>query len=139
MEFIRRNTDYALRALAFMGKRPQGDIHLVSEVARETDVPENFLRKISQKLYRAGILNSHRGPKGGFSLAKEPESVTVLEVMEALQGPVVVNRCFLSRETCPNFADCDLRRNLVGVQQSMLELFDEVTVARLATEISRGR
>lgn len=139
MEFIRRNTDYALRALVQMGKRPLGEIHLVSTVARETDVPEDFLRKILQKLYRAGILKSHRGPKGGFSLAKEPESVTVLEVMEALQGPVVVNRCFLGRKACPKFTQCDLRENLMGVQQNMLELFNGVTVARLATEISRGR
>lgn len=137
MEFIRRNTDYALRALVLIGKSPHGEVHMVSEVARKTDVPENFLRKIFQKLYRAGILKSHRGPKGGFSLAKEPDKVTVLEVMEALQGPVVVNRCFLGRKACPNFAECDLRGNLLGVQQNVLELFNGVTVARLATEISR--
>jgi len=131
MEFIRRNTDYALRALVHLAQKNREEIIFIRTIADEENVSEDFLRKIFQTLGEAGIVNSHRGPKGGFSLAKAPGSITVLEVMEALQGPVAINRCFLGKDSCSNFSRCALKDKLISVQQGMLDFLSSVTVADL--------
>jgi Rrf2 family protein len=131
MEFIRRNTDYALRALVHLAQKKQEDVVFVRTIAKEENVSEDFLRKIFQTLTEAGIVNSHRGPKGGFSLAKAPGEITVLEVMEALQGPVVINRCFLGKDYCSNFSRCELKDRLIGVQKGMLNFLNSITIAHL--------
>lgn len=134
MEFIRRNTDYGIRALVYMSKRPKDHIFLVKHLAQEAEVSDEFLRKILQKLANVGIVKSHRGPQGGFSLAKDPEKITVLEVMEVLQGPVAINRCFLGKSACPNYSTCEIKDNLTGAQREMLEILDRITIADLAGE-----
>lgn len=130
MEIIRRNTDYALRALVYLAKM-QGNPVFVRKVAEEVNVSEDFLRKIFQKLTDAGVVRSHRGPKGGFSIGKTVETITVLEVMETLQGSVAINKCFLGKDTCENFDSCELKDKLVGVQQGLLDFLSGVTIAQL--------
>ncbi len=131
MEIIRRNTDYALRALVHLAQSKRREIIFVRTIAQEQNVSEDYLRKILQTLAEVGLVQSHRGPKGGFSIAKAPEAITVLEVMEALQGPVVVNRCFLGNDSCSNFDVCQLKDRLTGVQKGLLDFLDSVTIAHL--------
>ena len=134
MELIRRNTDYALRALVLMAKDRTGDVYVVTRLANEARVPEDFLRKTLQRLDKAGIIESKRGPKGGFQLSKDPARISVLDVMEAVQGPLAVNRCFLKDIGCDNFNRCELKEKLIGAQQHMVDLFKSVTIRELAAE-----
>lgn len=136
MELIRRNTDYALRALILMAKEKQDRMYQITRLADAARVPEGFLRKTFQRLDKAGIIGSRRGPKGGFSLAKRPGDITVLEVLEAVQGPLAVNKCFLEGLGCANYDRCRLKDGLVGAQESMIALFNSVTIEQLATGIS---
>ena len=85
MEIIRRNTEYAIRGLVRLSANP-GLVQSAWEIADSQDVPVEFLQKIMQKFVKRGIVNSHRGAQGGFSLAKEPGQVTLLEIVETMQG-----------------------------------------------------
>jgi len=131
MEFIKRNTDYALRALVYLAQKESGSTAFVRTIAEEENVSKDFLRKILQILAEVGLVESHRGPKGGFSLAKDPDKITVLEVMEALQGPVAINRCFLGKDFCPNYDQCELKSRLIGIQETILNFLNGITLAQL--------
>ena len=78
---------YALRALVELGGRGPGPVP-IGELARRRDIPVQFLEQLFAALRRAGILRSQRGVKGGYSFARDPSDITVLEIVELLDGPV---------------------------------------------------
>lgn len=117
---ITRETDYAIRCVLYLAGR-QNDVIMVDEIAREMAVPKSFLAKIVQKLVRAKFAKSHRGVRGGFQLAKRPAEITLLNIIETIQGPVAMNRCAIDEEVCCFSSTCsvhpvwiDLRRKVEG-------------------------
>lgn len=131
MEFIRRNTDYGLRALVYLAREGVNNAIPVRNIAEEEGVSEDFLRKIFQTLAEAKIVRSHRGSKGGFSITKEAKDISVLEVMDALQGPIAINRCFLGKDSCPNFNKCQLKDRLIIVQEGLQDFLGSISIASL--------
>ena len=83
---ITTKSPYALRALAELGRSGKGPVP-IGELARRRDIPVQFLEQLFATLRRAGVLNSQRGVKGGYSFAREPSTITVLEIVELLDGP----------------------------------------------------
>ncbi|HHY99247.1 MAG TPA: Rrf2 family transcriptional regulator [Firmicutes bacterium] len=134
MEFIKRNTDYALRALAYMAARSNRGVFSISEIAAVEQIPEDFLRKIFQKLTGAGLLVSSRGPRGGFSLARDPREITVREIVEAIQGRIAINRCLLGRDACEHFDKCKLRESWTGIQMAFVNFLEGISLQDLAKQ-----
>jgi Rrf2 family protein len=93
----------ALHAMIIVAKR-EGQIN-VNEIADETNSSKFHIAKVMQKLVKDGFLVSHRGPSGGFLLAKPADSITLLEIYESIEGKIVVSRCPLGKATCP-FGRC---------------------------------
>jgi len=93
----------ALHAMILVAKR-EGQIN-VNEIADETTSSKFHIAKIMQKLVKDGYLVSHRGPSGGFVLAKDAEEITLLEIYESIEGKIIVARCPLGKPTCP-FGRC---------------------------------
>ena len=88
MVSITAKSPYALKALTELG-RTGGDTPVpIGELARRRDIPVQFLEQLFATLRRAGVLKSQRGVKGGYSFAREPSSITVLEIVELLDGPL---------------------------------------------------
>lgn len=131
MEFIRRKTDYALRCLVDLAESEKGKVISVHALARSEEIPEDLLQKIMHNLAAAGIVKSTRGRTGGFRLARPPDSITVLEVLERLQGGFALNRCFLEGEHCKRQEVCSLRNKLQAIQEEILQFFRGVTIADL--------
>jgi Rrf2 family transcriptional regulator, iron-sulfur cluster assembly transcription factor len=132
MEFIKRNTDYALRALVYMAEDGGGRPYPVGEIAEATGTPETFLRKVVQRLDAAGVVATKRGVGGGVSFLKKTEAISVFEVVEAVQGPVAINKCFISNRECADREGCHIRRTLGAMQDEMVDLFKTATVGKLA-------
>lgn len=86
---ISRSTSYAILALGYITENKDKKIILSQDIARKYDIPLEYLLKLLQQLVKANILHSKRGPHGGFSLAKSPQSITMLQVIEAIDGPFV--------------------------------------------------
>jgi Rrf2 family transcriptional regulator, cysteine metabolism repressor len=107
---ITSKSPYAVRALAELGRSADDTPVPIGEIARKREVPVQFLEQLFATLRRAGILASQRGVKGGYRFAKDPSSVTVLEVVELLDGP-------LGRDAEGVFADAAqaARQTLAGV------------------------
>jgi Rrf2 family transcriptional regulator, cysteine metabolism repressor len=94
---ITTKSPYALRALAELGRSGEGPVP-IGELARRREIPVQFLEQLFAVLRRAGVLRSQRGVKGGYSFARPPHDITVLEIVELLDGP-------LGREAQGIFAD----------------------------------
>ncbi|UCE99422.1 MAG: Rrf2 family transcriptional regulator [Planctomycetota bacterium] len=86
---ISRSTGYALLAVGHIAKNRDQGIILSQNIAKEYDIPLEYLLKILQQLVKANILRSKKGPHGGFSLAKQPKKITLLEIVEAVEGPMI--------------------------------------------------
>ena len=134
MELIRRKTDYALRCLVDLAEAARGAVISVHALAQKEDVPEDLLQKIMQTLAVAGMVLPRRGRTGGFSLGRPPDQLNVLDVLEALQGPFAINRCFLGEGRCRHQDVCWLRNKLRSLQDEMVSFFRGVTIADLVRE-----
>ena len=86
---ISRSTGYALLAVGYIAKHREQGIILSQDISKEYNIPLEYLLKILQQLVRANVLRSKRGPRGGFSLAKSAKKITMLQVIEAVDGPMV--------------------------------------------------
>ncbi len=85
---VSRSTGYALLAVGYIAKHQGKGVVLSQNISKEYDIPLEYLLKILQQLVRANVLRSKRGPRGGFSLAKAPNKITMLEIIEAVDGPL---------------------------------------------------
>ena len=86
---VSRSTGYALLAVGYLAQHQDEGIILSQDIAKKYNIPLEYLLKILQQLVRANILRSKRGPRGGFNLARNPRKVTLLEVIEAVEGPMI--------------------------------------------------
>ena len=139
MDILRRNTDYALRAIVSLAKHWQQEPVSTSEVAKEQAIPYQLACKIFQKLNKAQLVESSMGPNGGFQLSRNPSKINLQQVIEAIQGPMSLNRCLLDTDTCPNRADCPVSKSLGGLQKYMNSYFQSVTVDDLLNNKHRKR
>ena len=135
---ITRSEEYGLRGLVFLAKQPPEKVTLVSEVSREQNIPETFLAKIFQRLSKAGLLRSVRGANGGFTLRKPAHEITMREIIEALEGPIALNRCLLRKGECEEEKICPLHTVWEEVQQRFLEILDRTTMEDLANRKTRN-
>jgi len=118
---ISRKSDYALRALAYIaGQKPEKKSS-ISEIAEAEAIPRDFLAKILKELTRSGILKSFQGVTGGYQLAKPRETISFLDVLEAMEGPLKVNLCAGSDVDCGcnRFDTCTMKTFWVEVQDSL--------------------
>ncbi len=116
---------YGVFGVMYLAKQPRGKIVSLSEVARSENIPEKFLAKIFQGLTRSGLIRSHRGARGGFSLARPANQITVKELLEAIQGPFALAKCLSEQEDCDKEEMCKLRKILQKAQDSTMRVLNQ--------------
>jgi Rrf2 family iron-sulfur cluster assembly transcriptional regulator len=138
MDILRRNTDYALRLM--LGLTRQRDKGAVSTrvLAREQGVSYELACKLMQQLHGARLVESCMGPKGGFRLGREPGEITLLEIIEVIQGPLRLNRCLLSEAACPRQDECPVRVKIGELQSQMDDYLGGVTLEELVGRRGTG-
>lgn len=115
---ITRETDYAIRCVHFLSSSKDGTL-IVDRIAEEMCIPKTFLAKILQKLVKAGIVKSFRGAKGGCRLSRKPADITLLDVIEAIQGPVAMNACALDSSVCGLSSKCSVHPVWIEVRKEV--------------------
>ena len=133
MDILRRNTDYALRLAVNLAKHYGEDSLSTRVLAENEDVSYQLACKLMQKLHAAGLVESNMGPKGGFRLSRSPDEVAILDVIEAVQGPLRLNRCLLNDEVCSRQAVCPVRAKMQELQGQMDQYLGGVTLGELAS------
>ncbi len=132
MDILRRNTDYALRLMVNLARRCGDGDASTRTLAQEEEVSYQLACKLMQQLHAAGLVESSMGPKGGFRLCRGPAKISVREVIEAIQGPLRLNRCLLSRHACPRGDACPVRVKMAELQSQMDEYLGSVALVELA-------
>lgn len=122
--------EYALLALVYLAKQPEGQLAMIDDISQAERIPKNFLAKILQTLGKAGLIRSRQGARGGFALAKSPDAVTVLEVIEIIEGKIAFQRC-LEEEGCERAESCTLCAVFSEAQNRVTEVFSQMTVRDL--------
>lgn len=125
---LNRRTDYAIRAclrLATAGDRPLSS----RRIAAETDVPERFLARVLVELVGAGIVEARLGRTGGYRLRQSPRELTLLELVEAVEGPSTSLRCVLRQRSCEPGEPCAIHPVWAAAQKGILDVLHETTLA----------
>ena len=134
-----RSVEYALRALTYLAHQPKGRQKLVRHIARSERLPAFFLAKTLQQLARHGVLRSVKGPTGGFSLDRPAGKITMMEVIEVLDGTDTYDRCIVGLQECNDQALCPLHDSFQPLRERLKRYLSRTTVAQLVTESERKR
>ena len=140
MDVIRRDTDYALRLAARLAKQSASGGRPLSArmLAQANHVSYAHACKLLQRLAAAGLVSSMMGPKGGFVLARPPESITFRQVVEAVQGPISVIRCLMGDFECPMKDACPVGPKLGQMQEQINGFLNDVTLAEFVKTKGTG-
>jgi Rrf2 family protein len=129
---ISRRIDYGLRAMIYLVSIPAGSVVPFREIGRQMDVPEDFLAKILKTLVDQGLVRSSRGPHGGYALARSPDTISFLDVIEAVEGPVALNICLDGDDACGHSSACTMVSVWKQGQERMLDVYRQAKLSELA-------
>lgn len=129
---LSKKVEYALLALQSMAYEPDKKF-TAKMLSDELNISFEFLSKALQKLMRYDIIKSHQGINGGYILSKEPDLITVSDIVNALDENISVVRCLVdSDEDCARSADCTIKDPMTQIQEKIQNIFDQTTIAELA-------
>lgn len=128
---ITRQADYAVRAMVYLAQLGADRRASTSQIAHEKQIPPSFLAKIVSQLSVAGLLQTSRGARGGVSLAKAPEDISLLDVVEAIDGPILLNECVGDHSTCVFGDDCPMKPIWCDAQRELVKHLSNTNFANL--------
>ncbi len=130
---ITRRCDYALRILE-AAYRSKTSYVSVADISENEDIPYAFARSIQHDLVKGGLIKTVRGARGGLALDCDPAHITLLEVLEAVQGPVTVSLCAVEGECCKRQGGCSYNKLWMGADSLLNSYFDSITLQELMDE-----
>jgi Rrf2 family iron-sulfur cluster assembly transcriptional regulator len=132
VDVIRRNTDYAIRAMAHLASNSADAPVSAATIAAQQDISCQLASKLLQRLQKVGLVESCMGVKGGFRLGRGPAEISLLDVIEAIQGKIALNRCLRSAGACARHKVCPVRGRLGQAQQMVVDYLRKTTLKDLA-------
>ena len=134
-----KTCDYALRASVFVAQNsPSGRKLSIPEIAREIESPEHFTGKILQTLVKSGIIQSSKGPGGGFFVDQQAAPTPVMRVLEAFGCEKFFYRCALGLKQCSDRFPCPMHEEFKPYREGLKNLVERTTIQMLAAEIRQG-
>lgn len=127
---ITRQADYAVRAVLYLAKMDPTKRAATRQVAKSQHIPPSFLAKIISQLSIAGLLHTSRGARGGVTLARAPKDITLLEVIEAIDGPIRLNEC-VNNSICTFDDDCPLKPIWCDAQDELVKRLKNTNFGQL--------
>jgi Rrf2 family transcriptional regulator, iron-sulfur cluster assembly transcription factor len=131
---ITRATEYAIRAILYLAKQPKGEIVLKKDICRTQDITPAFLTKILQPLIKSGVVGSQRGVGGGCYLFKDPEEITLLDVVNAEEGPLYLNHCIAEKGVCAKDVFCPVHGAWHQIRKELMDTLGRYSFADLARQ-----
>jgi Rrf2 family protein len=129
---ITRQADYAVRAMVYLAQKEPGHRAATGQIAKEKSIPPSFLAKIVSQLSVAGLLQTSRGARGGVSLAKPAEAISLLDVVEAIDGPILLNDCVGESNICEYDDSCPLKPVWCDAQKMLLDQLSRANFSQFA-------
>lgn len=132
---ISKLTDYGIVLLVRFAQAPGGTTLTAREMAAATELPLPVVSKMLKSLASADLLASHRGSRGGYQLTRQPEAVSVAEIIEALDGPIALMECVIATGICEQESHCGLRSPWQRINRAVHSTLTQVTLAELAADL----
>jgi len=136
---LTRAADYAVRVMVHLAGLPPGVRVSRGDLSTAADCPEQFLAKVLQSLTRAGLVISHRGNTGGFELDQFHRAASLLEIIEAIEGPIRLNLCLTGDHACGRQHWCPAHSVWAEAQEAMLRVLRAATIDVLAQRAAGAR
>jgi len=129
---ISKRTDYGLLAMRHLAMLPDGACRSAREIAAEHRIPPALMAKLLQKMARRGLVASHHGTKGGYQIARPAMSISLWDVIEAIEGPVCFVECLdPTKAECPQLSTCTVKSPLLVVRHKIADLLGRTMVGDL--------
>jgi Rrf2 family protein len=127
---LSRKSDYALRAVIYLARISDDRFGRVSEIAKAKDIPQAFLAQILPLLANHGLVKSQQGAHGGYALARAPETISFLDIIESVEGPLRLNKCVEGQhDDCTILDSCEMQHVWNQAQTQMVGFLRGVTMA----------
>jgi Rrf2 family protein len=131
---INRRTDYAVRVMLCLAKRPFGTRLSTQTIQNEMQTPRAFLHRIIADLSKVDLICTYPGPNGGVQLARPAEDINLRQIWEAIEGPLMVSECLEVPQDCPLNAGCPVRPRWGRLQAVIAEELDQTSLKQLAAD-----
>src|ERR687897_1000987 len=131
---LSKKSDYALISMKHLATRTDASSSSAREISESYDIPLELLAKVLQRLVRAKLLVSVQGTRGGYRLARHASSISVADVIQAVDGPVTVTACTTDEHSCDQYSQCSIRDPLWKIKNRILDALNTVSVAEMAAE-----
>src|SRR6056297_12966 len=130
---------YGLQAMFYIASHCKEGCNIeLKEIAEERDIPKHFLSKILQQLVREKLLCSMKGPHGGFRLSRDPATITLIDIVDAIDGVEIFGECGIGLRQCTEAEPCPIHDDFKTLREQVKELFQTKTLEALAIEIANG-
>jgi len=135
---------YGIRAVLYLAMNVKENRKIgIKQISKDLDIPTPFLGKILQSLAKHKILSSTKGPHGGFSLGKEPDKISLLDIVLIIDGEDVFNECLINVTNCKNYekgkAPCPVHDKFVPIRKKIIDLFEKEKIANIIAEIKNSK
>lgn len=134
MKLLTKDTDYAVRAIVNLARNPEG-YRSSRIIAADEGIPLQFLRRILQKLTKAGLVISREGVNGGVRLKTRPKDIRVSDIIKIFQGDIELSECMFRKRLCAHRSTCVLRARIKTIEEMVNQEFEKVTIATLVRDM----
>lgn len=134
-----RSCEYAFQAILYIAvNSDNGKPVGLKPISESQKIPLHFLSKILQRLVKYKVLESIKGPNGGFVLRIPPNQLTMLEIVEIIDGSDIFDRCGIGLKDCSDESPCPIHHKYKSVRKNIRELFEESTIEKLSLDVANG-
>jgi len=134
-----RSAEYAIRAFVNLSRVSEGKYAMVKHIAQEEAIPAHFLAKILQQLARKGLLRSSKGPTGGFSLRRKAEEISLMDIVQALDGLNDYEKCASGLAECNDDAPCGMHDSWKALRSRIIEYLERTSIATIQAALEQKR
>jgi FeS assembly SUF system regulator len=132
---LSKKADYALMAMKHLAIRTDAASASAREIAEQYDIPVELMAKVLQQLARRGLLTSHQGTRGGYQLSKPSTSISVADIIQAIDGPLTMTSCSTEDEQCEQFTKCNVRDPLWRIKDRIVAALAICSLAEIASDV----
>jgi Rrf2 family protein len=133
MDVIGADTDYAMLALIHLAVNEKQQAVSTKTLAKSQGLPVEFVYKIMGRLTKAGLTKRYMGAKGGFMLARKPEEITLLDIVQATQGKLTLKKCCINPLSCAKSRACAVLPKLTQLQNTFLKSLDDISLLEIVS------
>lgn len=135
--FFSKQCEYALQAVLYLALKPAGEMTSIKDLAANLGIPYHFVAKILQDLTHRGLLASQKGPNGGFAMAMEPKEITLLHIVEAIDGVAFTNGCVLGFSECSGKNPCAVHNQWGELREAIYRMLVNKNMGEMARDMKK--